>query len=93
MKPTLETLARRYVEARDEVARMRELLGRPWNDELLVSGRTYHRLEAIGVKTLGDVCDLTESDLLRGRNFGRKSLNEVKAELAKMGLKLREVGR
>lgn len=43
--------------------------------------------------TVGDLCDKTESDLLRIKNFGRVCLNEVKDELARIGLGLREVGR
>ena len=44
-----------------------------------------HNME---LTTLAEVCELTEATLLRGPNFGRKSLNELKVALNRYGLSL-----
>lgn len=58
-----------------------------WPPELLIdrlplSVRASNALKAIGIKTVGDLDSLSDSDLLRHNNFGRKSLNELRAVLA-----------
>jgi hypothetical protein len=47
-------------------------------DVLKLSVRTYNALTDLGLETLQDMKYLTEVDFLRQRNFGRKSLNELK---------------
>jgi len=54
------------------------------------SVRSRRALESLGLKTLGDLANRTEADLLACRNFGQTSLNEVRQRLAEYGLRLRE---
>lgn len=65
-------------------------------EELELSVRSYNCLEAAGIKTIRDLVQKTESEMLKYRNFGRKSLTEIKAILKEMGLgfnmKLDETG-
>ena len=55
--------------------------------ELELSVRSANTLEAAGVTTVGELVMLTESDILRYRDFGRKSLNELKQILSEMDLR------
>jgi DNA-directed RNA polymerase subunit alpha len=57
-------------------------------EELDLSVRSYNCLKNAGVKTLADLVQRTESEMLRTKNFGRKSLNEIKEILSGMGLSL-----
>ena len=59
-------------------------------EELDFSVRSYNCLKREGVGTVGDLVQRTEQDLLDIRNFGQKSIDEVKAKLAEMGMSLRE---
>ncbi len=59
-------------------------------EEMDLSVRSYNCLKREGVQTVGDLIQRTEQDLLDIRNFGQKSIDEVKAKLAAMGLGLRE---
>jgi DNA-directed RNA polymerase subunit alpha len=52
--------------------------------------RSYNCLKREGVATVGDLVQKTEEDLLEIRNFGQKSIDEVKAKLEEMGLGLRK---
>lgn len=65
-------------------------------EELELSVRSYNCLEAAGIKTIRDLVQKTESEMLKYRNFGRKSLTEIKSILREMGLafnmKLDETG-
>ncbi|MCL5269927.1 MAG: hypothetical protein M1457_05075, partial [bacterium] len=65
-------------------------------EELELSVRSFNCLEAAGIKTIRDLVQLGESDMLKYRNFGRKSLTEIKNILHEMGLsfnmKLDETG-
>ena len=56
-------------------------------EELELSVRSYNCLEAAGIKTIRDLVQKSESEMLKYRNFGRKSLNEIKSILAEMGLR------
>lgn len=58
-------------------------------DDLEISVRTANCLQNLNIRTIGELASHTESDLLKRRNFGRKSLKEVKTILAAMGLALR----
>lgn len=55
-------------------------------EELELSVRSYNCLEAAGIKTIRDLVQKSESEMLKYRNFGRKSLTEIKSILKEMGL-------
>ena len=55
-------------------------------EELELSVRSFNCLEAAGIKTIRDLVQKTESEMLKYRNFGRKSLSEIKAILKGFGL-------
>jgi DNA-directed RNA polymerase subunit alpha len=59
-------------------------------EEMDFSVRSYNCLKREGVMTVGDLIQRTEQDLLDIRNFGQKSIDEVKQKLAAMGMGLRE---
>jgi DNA-directed RNA polymerase subunit alpha len=59
-------------------------------EELDFSVRTYNCLKKADVLTIGELVQLTEADLMNVRNFGKKSLGEVKEKLAQLGLGLRK---
>ena len=58
-------------------------------EELDFSVRTYNCLKKANVLTIGELAQMTEGDLMQIRNFGKKSLTEVKEKLLDLGLKLR----
>jgi hypothetical protein len=58
-------------------------------DELEVSVRVAHCLARLGVKTLGQLAQMTTAKLLREPNFGKLSLGEVEMALKAYGLRLR----
>ncbi|HVP15683.1 MAG TPA: DNA-directed RNA polymerase subunit alpha [Terriglobales bacterium] len=55
-------------------------------EELELSVRSSNCLRAAEIKTLGDLVQKSESEMLKYRNFGRKSLKEIQDLLAEMGL-------
>jgi len=57
-------------------------------EELELSVRSYNCLQKAEIKTIVELVEKTDSDMLQTRNFGRKSLNEIKDILIEMGLKL-----
>jgi len=57
-------------------------------EELELSVRSYNCLKNANIKTIGELVQKTESEMLKTKNFGRKSLNEIKEILASMGLSL-----
>jgi DNA-directed RNA polymerase subunit alpha len=59
-------------------------------EELDLSVRSYNCLKREGVTTIGELIQKSESDLLDIRNFGAKSIDEVREKLAELGLSLRE---
>ena len=58
-------------------------------DELELSVRSYNCLKRAGINTVGELCNKTPDDMMKVRNLGRKSLEEVLAKLKDMGLSLR----
>jgi DNA-directed RNA polymerase subunit alpha len=56
--------------------------------ELEVSVRASNCFKAANIRTLADLVSKTEADLLKTKNFGKKSLNEIKTVLGEMGLSL-----
>ena len=57
-------------------------------DELELSVRAANCLENAGIRFIGELVARTESDMLKTKNFGRKTLNEIKDLLSEMGLHL-----
>jgi len=57
-------------------------------DELELSVRSANCLKHANIKLIGDLVQKTEAEILATKNFGRKSLNEIKEILAEMGLSL-----
>jgi DNA-directed RNA polymerase subunit alpha len=57
-------------------------------DELELSVRSYNCLKNANIQTIGELVQKTEAEMLRTKNFGRKSLNEIKEILTTMGLSL-----
>ena len=57
-------------------------------DEMELSVRSYNCLKNAEIKSIGDLVTRTEHEMLKTKNFGRKSLNEIKDILAEMGLSL-----
>jgi DNA-directed RNA polymerase subunit alpha len=57
-------------------------------NELELSVRAANCLKNANIKTIADLVQKTESEMLRTKNFGKKSLNEIKEILAEMGLGL-----
>jgi DNA-directed RNA polymerase subunit alpha len=57
-------------------------------DELELSVRSYNCLKNANIRTIGELVQKNESEMLKTRNFGRKSLNEIKEILSSMGLGL-----
>jgi DNA-directed RNA polymerase subunit alpha len=73
----LETPERKEPDAVDEeMLHMRKMLKTPLND-LDLSVRAFNCLKAADVKTLGDLVQLEISDMMKFRNFGKKSLAEL----------------
>jgi DNA-directed RNA polymerase subunit alpha len=48
--------------------------------------RSYNCLKNANIQTIGDLVQRTEPEMLRTKNFGRKSLNEIKELLTSLGL-------
>jgi DNA-directed RNA polymerase subunit alpha len=67
------------------LGQMTEILDRSV-DELELSVRSYNCLKNANIQTIRDLVQKTEAEMLRTKNFGRKSLNEIKEILGQMGL-------
>ena len=59
-------------------------------EELDLSVRSYNCLKRAGINTVQELAHKTEEDMMKVRNLGRKSLEEVKAKLEELGLGLRK---
>ncbi len=57
-------------------------------EELELSVRSTNCLKNASIKTIGELVQRTESEMLKTKNFGRKSLNEIKELLGELGLEL-----
>jgi DNA-directed RNA polymerase subunit alpha len=64
---------------------MNEVLNRSV-EELELSVRSYNCLKNANIQTIGDLVQKTEAEMLRTKNFGRKSLNEIKEILGGLAL-------
>jgi len=71
--------------------RAKDTRGYPYDvsiDDLPLSVRPYNCLLTVNVHTVGNLITKKRSDLLRARNFGRKSLHEIEEILRGLGLAL-----
>jgi DNA-directed RNA polymerase subunit alpha len=59
-------------------------------EELDLSVRSYNCLKRAGINTVQELIQRTEEDMMKVRNLGRKSLEEVQEKLAELGLSLRK---
>jgi DNA-directed RNA polymerase subunit alpha len=57
-------------------------------EELELSVRSYNCLKNANIRTIRELVQKTEAEMLKTKNFGRKSLNEIKEILHSMGLSL-----
>jgi DNA-directed RNA polymerase subunit alpha len=71
----------------EEEEKLNENLFRPVS-ELELSVRSANCLKNANISLIGELVQRTESEMLKTKNFGRKSLNEIKAILEEMGLSL-----
>ena len=71
----------------DDRERLRKLLNMSVN-EVELSVRAANCLNNANISTVGELVSKTEADMLKYRNFGKKSLTEIKAKLVTMGLSL-----
>ena len=59
-------------------------------EDLNMSVRSYNCLKREGIHTVGELVTRSEADLMDIRNFGAKSIDEVKAKLHELGLALKD---
>ena len=59
-------------------------------DELELSVRSYNCLKRAGINTVEELCNRTSEDMMKVRNLGRKSLEEVLAKLKELGMELNQ---
>lgn len=74
-------------EVSEEQNRLRKLLGMSVN-EIELSVRAANCLNNANITTVGELTGKSEQEMLKYRNFGKKSLNEIKAKLEQLGLSL-----
>ncbi len=69
---------------------------RDWHAELVetlgLSRRVHNCIQRRGVKTIGQLCRMSEAELLANQSWGETTLLEVRARLAELGLRLRDDG-
>jgi DNA-directed RNA polymerase subunit alpha len=59
-------------------------------EELDLSVRSFNCLKRAGINTVEDLTNRTENDMIKVRNLGRKSLDEVQAKLEALGFTLKK---
>jgi len=74
-------------ELDEEIEKLKSIIDTPV-EELELSVRSSNCLRNINVKTIGDLARLTEDEISRTKNFGKKSLQEIKDKLMEYGLNL-----
>ena len=80
-------LCDRFDAVTDEIVRLRALLDTPV-EELELSVRSSNCLRNANIKTIGDLTRRTEEEIAKTRNFGKKSLQEIKEKLRDRNLSL-----
>ncbi len=73
--------------AQDDENKLQKLLNMPIS-EIELSVRSSNCIESAGIKTIGDLVSKSEPEMLLYRNFGKKSLEEIKEILDSLGLRL-----
>ena len=79
----VEVLVEKEAEERDRILEMTI-------EELDLSVRSYNCLKRAGINTVEELTRRTEEDMMKVRNLGKKSLQEVKEKLAALGLSMRK---
>ncbi len=74
-------------EVTQENLKLKKLLAMSVN-EIELSVRAANCLNNANITTVGQLCQKTEGEMLKYRNFGKKSLNEIKEKLSQLGLSL-----
>jgi len=82
-----ETITAPGIEGAQDRPTLNELLYRPV-EGLPISVRAFNGLQNADIKYIGELVQRTEQDMLKIKNFGRKSLNEIKEVLTDMSLSL-----
>ncbi|MBV9277760.1 MAG: DNA-directed RNA polymerase subunit alpha, partial [Candidatus Eremiobacteraeota bacterium] len=59
-------------------------------ETLNLSVRSYNCLKRAGISRVSELLDMTEDEIIEMRNFGKKSLDEIKQVLEERGLSLRQ---
>ncbi len=80
-----------FEESEKQIDAAREELRRKLNisvNEIELSVRAANCLNNANITTVGELAQKTEAEMLKYRNFGKKSLNEIKEKLAELGLQL-----
>ncbi|MEA1928109.1 MAG: DNA-directed RNA polymerase subunit alpha, partial [Candidatus Auribacterota bacterium] len=75
------------VEEENKEDKQQKLLGMPIS-EIELSVRSHNCIESADIQTIGDLASRTEAEMLKYRNFGKKSLDEIKSILHSLGLSL-----
>src|SRR5205085_4987972 len=73
--------------ATPDAERLRELLGQPV-DIIELSVRASNCLKAAKIRTIGDLVSRKDDELISYKNFGKKSLDEIKERLTELNLSL-----
>lgn len=55
-------------------------------EQLQLTGRTYNALKRHGMNKVGELLEMSRTDLMNIRNFGQKSLDELYGQIEEMGL-------
>jgi len=75
------------IETEDKEDKVQKLLNMPIN-EIELSVRSHNCIQSANIQTIGDLARLSEAEMLKYRNFGKKSLDEIKGILTSLGLSL-----
>jgi DNA-directed RNA polymerase subunit alpha len=84
-----EELPEEEPEPEDEEDELSKILEMPI-EELELSVRSYNCLKRAGINTVDELTQRTEEDMMKVRNLGKKSLEEVTNKLAELGLELKK---
>lgn len=85
----VENMAGMEILSSDGVDEEKKILEMPV-EELEFSVRSYNCLKRAGIQTVADLTGMTEDEMLKVRNLGKKSLEEVMTKLSDLGLDLRK---
>ena len=85
--PVETTATAQPVSASPDAERLRELLNQPV-DIIELSVRASNCLKAAKIRTIGDLVSKTDDELIGFKNFGKKSLDEIKERLSELSLSL-----